>query len=374
MVQMDAANRALCYVLRFPPKGVKKTSFPAIISRKLVVNKRGRVPSQSAMSEAALTYKVEKGTRGRKKGFHKTTKADDRKILKTFHKQRPPGHYVNSRIVHTALPKKVMKKICKRTVRNRLADKGFVPTKKINKKDAGPKNRQRRFAFAKSFEGDTPAQWETRLQGVGDFKDFTWYPTQLRPRFAQLKSSWTYMKQEERLKPAFVRPKKWFSQKEWKRVKKHKIFGLTATTGQSLVFPIPTPWDSSKWAALVRSKLGPFLKKTFPNRTSFQILLDGESLLHAPPAKAAMKEFNITLLPKWPPHSPELNPQENVWPWAEDELRRIEKAEGEDETFETFQTHVLTAVRAYPSYKKLVGSMSKRIAKCIKNNGGPIDQ
>ncbi len=84
-----------------------------------------------------------------------------------------------------------------------------------------------------------------------------------------------------------------------------------------------------------------------------------------------MKECNITTLPKWPAYAPELNPQENVWPWAETKLRQIEGDDG-DATFDAFKQHVLAACRAYPSYGKLVGSMEKRIARCIANKGGPI--
>ncbi len=54
--------------------------------------------------------------------------------------------------------------------------------------------------------------------------------------------------------------------------------------------------------------------RTFPDKRAFQLLLDGESLLHAPPAKRAMREHGITTLDDWPGYSPELNPQEHV-PW-----------------------------------------------------------
>ena len=75
-------------------------------------------------------------------------------------------------------------------------------------------------------------------------------------------------------------------------------------------------------------------------------------LLHAPAAKRAYEADHITILPAWPPHSPDLNPQvwlvfgvcryaahdgvrcrrqENVWPWAEKKLRELEKP---NDTFE----------------------------------------
>ena len=52
--------------------------------------------------------------------------------------------------------------------------------------------------------------------------------------------------------------------------------------------------------------------RSFPNKRQFQLLLDEEPLLHAPPAKRAMQEFGITTLPDWPASSPELNPAEHV--------------------------------------------------------------
>ncbi len=67
------------------------------------------------------------------------------------------------------------------------------------------------------------------------------------------------------------------------------------------------------------------MKKAFPQKTSFQILLGGEKLLHGPAAKAAMKEVGISVLPRWPKYSPDLNPQENIWAWAETRLRKNER-------------------------------------------------
>jgi hypothetical protein len=369
--QMDLANRALCFALRFPPKGVKRTPIDEIIKQKLVRKTDRTVPGPSAISEAALNFKKKKQTRGRKKGYRKTTKADDRQILRTFKKLRPPGHYVDSKLVHRALPKKIKKTITKRTVRRRLKEKGYVPERKINKRDPGPALCKKRLAWCKKQEKMTSDEWESGLQGVGDFKDFTWYPEQMRAKFKQLRAAWTYMKKDEKLKPAFVRPKRWFKQKEWKRVKKQKVFGLTTSNGKSLCFLVPSsPWNAEKWAGLVRTRVAPFLRKALPNQRSFQILLDGEKLLHAPASKTAMKDNKITTLPNWPPYSPDINPQENVWGWAEDELRKIEDTT--DKSFETFGKSALKACRAYPGSKKLVRSMPKRVKQCILNDGGPI--
>ena len=76
---------------------------------------------------------------------------------------------------------------------------------------------KKRVAFCKRYEGKNAAQWKSFLQGVGDFKEFTWYPKELRPKFYKLRSSWTYMSKKERSQPAFQRPKRWFKKEEWKK-------------------------------------------------------------------------------------------------------------------------------------------------------------
>ena len=98
-----------------------------IVKFKLVRKKNGKTPSVGAISEAAKSYQQGKAKPGRKLGWRKTSKADDKVILKTFRRVRPPGHGVTARKVHKALPKKVRKLVCKRTVINRLAERGTDP-------------------------------------------------------------------------------------------------------------------------------------------------------------------------------------------------------------------------------------------------------
>ena len=113
----------------------------------------------------------------------------------------------------------------------------------------------------------------------------------------------------------------------------------------------------------------PFLKKCFPNRTTYKILLDSEALLHAPVAKRKMEEKGVSVLPNWPKYSPDLNPQENVWAWAEERLRDLEKG---GVTFETFQCRVLDACKQYPHASKLIGGMAKRIKLLLEKGGANI--
>ena len=93
---------------------------------------------------------------------------------------------------------------------------------------------RRRLAFAKQHVRKSAAQRNDFLQAVGDIKEFTFYPSELRPKFKQLTSPWTYMRAEERYKPAFVRPKRWFKRNDYKRVLKQKVFGMTTSAGKML--------------------------------------------------------------------------------------------------------------------------------------------
>ena len=368
--RMDDANRALCYAMRHPGQGQKPMPYKDI--QKHVRKTNGKKPSIGAISEAAQDFMEKKFKRGRKKGDRKTTKAEDKQILEAFHKMRPPGYGVDSRDVHTALPKKLKKKVGRRTVIRRLAAKGFVPEKKLSKSDPTVLQKKKRILFCKRHKDTTPAEWRSELQALGDIKEFTYYPKELQPRFKRFRAPWTYMNKKEKKQGPFLRPKRWFKKEDWKKVKKQKVFGITTSNGKVLAFLVPKPWSAEQWAVQVKKKVGPFLKKAFPGKSSFTVLLDGEKLLHAPVAKAAFREQGMTALPGWPPYSPELNPQENVWPIAEKYMRN--NLESDDDTFATFQKNCLTAVKAYPSPQKLVGAMAKRVKKCLERNGGMLDQ
>lgn len=342
-----------------------------IKDKKLVRKTDGTVPSPGAVSLAARDFKVQKKVRGRQLGWKKTSKAEDKKILQNFKKLRPPGHGIDARTLHKSLPKKIRMKVSQRTIIRRLADKGFKPEKKISKSDPGPALAKRRVKFSKKYMDYSSDTWCEKLQGAGDFKEFTYYPREMKPKFAKLRAPWTYMTKAEKQLPAFVRPKRWFPKKQYKKVTKQKIFGLTASNGKSLYFFVPKNYTGELWAKDVKKHLGPFLKKSFPGLSSFQILLDGEKLLHSPVAKAALSAQGITCLPCWPKYSPDMNPQENVWGWSEPQLRKREAA---SDLFSDFQKKLKATVQSYPeaASKKLIPSMVKRCQKCIDKEGAML--
>ena len=240
----------------------------------------------------------------------------------------------------------------------------------MSKGDPGVKQSKKRVAFAKRHASKTFQQWQSYCQGCGDLKEFTWYPRELQPQFKRLRASWTYMTKAEKKKPQFQRPKKWFPKKDWQKVKKQKVFGLTTSNGKMLHFCVPSPWTADVWAKLVKKRVGPFLKRSFPRLSAYRIILDSEPILHAPVVKAAYREWNITVEPHWPKYSPDLNPQENVWSQAEPTVRLMETGR---EPFEQWTKKVVKACNAYPSPQKLIGSMARRCKQVLERQGAMAD-
>ena len=264
------------------------------------------------------------------------------------------------------MPKRMHGKVCLRTIRNRLKEKGYVPTPKAQKAEADEKTRRARLAFCREHGKRTGPQWLRFLQGVGDFKLYTYYPKELKMRFSRYRATWTYMKKSERLKPAFVRPKTMFKRAEYTKTIKGKVFGLTLSNGRSLLCHVTAKLTATEFAKLVRERIGPFVREAFPGQNSYRILLDGEPLMHAPEAKAALEECGIKLLQPWPAYSPDLNPQENVWPWLGKTLRRDER---DTDSLGTFRTRLTRLATQYPNPEGLIASMPGRIATCLQKHG-----
>ena len=132
---------------------------------------------------------------------------------------------------------------------------------------------------------------------------------------------------------------------------------------------MPQNPDSSDRVRLVERRVGPFMSDVFPERQQRTILLDGENLFHTEEAKAMMRKWGIRVLPDWPAHSPDLNPQENVWAWAEPRLRKIE---ARTDTLQQFKHRVISVCLRYPSASKLAGSLEKRVTLRLKKKGANI--
>ena len=103
----------------------------------IVRNEDGAHPTEGAVRQCVMKFHEPKAKRGRKSGYRKTSKAEDKVVLQTFRKLRPPGHGVDSRKVHMSLPKKLRDKLSRRTLIRRLAEQRYVPTRKVQKTDPG---------------------------------------------------------------------------------------------------------------------------------------------------------------------------------------------------------------------------------------------
>ena len=325
------------------------------------------------ISKAVSRFHTHSKQRGRKKGWRKTSQTEDKCIFQTFQKVRKPlGRLVEAPEVWKKLPARLRKKITPRTVLNRLNKAGYKMQEKLAGEDHGDAWRVRRLTFCHKHKGKTSQRWRQVLQGAGDFRLFPYYPRTMKAKYASKSAPRTMMTKAERRKAAFAKPRrKIFKRTEYKKVQWVKVFGLTTSEGESCICRVPTKPTAEDWIKVVNRRLGPFLAEQFPSRTWKTILLDGESLLHTPDAKAAMRKWRIRCLPDWPPSSPDLNPQENVWGWAKKKLLSVE---ARADTFEKFRERVADVCHAYPSGAKLIHGMPGRIAKCIARKGANINK
>ena len=371
---MDPENRALCYFYRNPPvdSGVKRISY-AKIAKMVVMPGRGENgedvhPSPQAVCQAVQQWGKERATRGRKKGWRKTSRAEDKSILHTFKEVRKPlGKKVKANMVRSKLPVPLRKKVSVRTVRRRLAEAGVKPKKKKRNSNRGPAWMKRRKLWCEAHQHRSPGQWAEYVQAVADFRNFSFHPRRLKTKFTRFSASWTYMTKEERDMPEFALPDKVYTKEEYKYVKKGKVFGLTLSTGKHFVWVAKDPFKGPDFAKLVRARIGPALREAFPDRPRCRLLIDGEKLMHTPEAKAALRDAGVQVLANWPAHSPDLNPQENMWPWLEDKLRSAEKP---SDTFKSFKVRLRTLARGFPDSVTLIPSLHKRVAECLKRKGG----
>ena len=115
--------------------------------------------------------------------------------------------------------------------------------------------------------------------------------------------------------------------------------------------------------------MAPFLAASFPSRATYTLLLDGETIMRTEEAKKAMQACGVRRLPGWPAHSPDLNPQENVWAWTEKHLRKAEKS---TDTLTVFKRRIMDSSNRYEGKEKLVPSMVERVTLCRKLKGANL--
>jgi hypothetical protein len=74
-------------------------------------------------------------------------------------------------MIHNALPKKLQKKIGRRTVIRRVNAKKFFYQEKRSKDDPSEALKQRRIRFCRFHQDKNFQQWQSHLQAVADLSD-----------------------------------------------------------------------------------------------------------------------------------------------------------------------------------------------------------
>ena len=103
--------------------------------------------------------------------------------------------------------------------------------------------------------------------------------------------------------------------------------------------------------------------------TPFRISVPEDADWAAPESSslAGFAEFGLQTMASWPKYSPDINPQENVWSWVEQALR---KEEQRSDTLAVFCRKLLHVAKRYPGAAALIPSMQKRMQEELRCKGG----
>lgn len=129
--------------------------------------------------------------------------------------------------------------------------------------------------------------------------------------------------------------------------------------------------DGPAYIKIIESVLPMFIHDTFGGVDKDYLFMQD----NAPPhrsnfAKKWITENSIKVL-EWPPTSPDFNPIENLWDHMDKELRHM-KPTNLDELQQMIQEVWSKITNA--QCQKLVDSMPRRMAKCIRSSGGSFSQ
>lgn len=123
--------------------------------------------------------------------------------------------------------------------------------------------------------------------------------------------------------------------------------------------------------AVLKKGLIPQAKTIFGRQgiTNWELQQDGARAHTAKKTVAFLKQANVSVLPNWPPNSPDLSWIENLWGIVDKKLRRQNYA-----NFEEFCTELRRIWNEIPvqTLQRLEKTMRRRMQLCIEREGGHV--
>lgn len=154
---------------------------------------------------------------------------------------------------------------------------------------------------------------------------------------------------------------------------KTQLHLVTGTTGHNKQYynskGLLSGVGAEEFQEVLGSKLVPEAKQIFAAAgvREWSVLMDNASAHTAKSTKQYIRSNNISVVPSWPPNSPDLNPIENAWAWCK---RRVYSKHHNN--LQELWGAVQEAWDALPisQCKNLMTSLATRKAKCLQVNGG----